>query len=498
MTNLVNKEINFLDLETTGTSFYKDRIIEVYVGKYINGELVKEFNTTINPGFKPDPFILKLTNIKYRELLNSPSFVDVSRDLYNFLGEELLVAHNARFDYGFLKSEFQKVNYILKNEYLCTVKLSRILYPEFKRHNLDSIIQRFEIPIGDRHRAKYDTLATSYFFFKVRESFSEEIFDNAYTKALKKNAVPENLLNFDFSKLPEKNGVYFFLNSDNYPIYIGKSNNIKKRVLSHLYSDVRVSKEYSVNKQTIDIQFITTAGNLGAELRESYLIKEKYPIYNRMLRKSSSMVKLIKELDSNGYINIKTVRDSKLDISELDNVLAVFENIIGTKEILSGIAKKNKLCPRFLGLEKGKGECFSYQIGLCDGACINKITAVEHNERLLNAFKNLSLGRWPYNEPILIIEKDIEDYEVFLVDKWCLIGSTKGEGELIDSNLSINKYTFNLDTYKILKRSLASQNCTILPYRFSNNLSNDFYKDFSDEYMESNLDIENLKFRTLY
>src|SRR5688572_21701666 len=88
----------FLDLETTGSHFSRDRIIEVYASKVLNGEVVGEFHSLFNPGFTPDPFILRLTNIKKEELELAPIFGDLASELYEFVKDDLIIAHNARFD----------------------------------------------------------------------------------------------------------------------------------------------------------------------------------------------------------------------------------------------------------------------------------------------------------------------------------------------------------------------------------------------------------------
>lgn len=466
----------FLDLETTGSHFSKDRVIEVYASKVLNGEVIGEFHSLFNPGFTPDPFILRLTNIKKEELFTAPQFGDLAEDLFNFVKDDLIIAHNARFDYGFLKSEFGNLGFDLKSSYCCSVKLSRFLYPKYQRHNLDSIIARFQIEAGERHRAKYDAEAIRIMFYKAIEENGEEIFLRAFTKSIKSAAIPTTLLKFDFNKLPESPGIYIFEttldnkekgnNDKDYrqknidessgikaPLYVGMSKNIKTRILQHLYSDYSSSKEFKVNSQVKDIRTIETAGVLGAYLRESYLIKNLMPLYNRALRRNSSLAKLTKKVDDKGYIHIDVERDSNVNVDELQNLIGVFENVSGTKDILRDIASEYNLCKKFLGLEKGKGACFSYQLGNCSGACIGKISALEHNKEVESAFKRLSIQKWPFENAIIIREVSSIKTEEFLVYNWCLIGSTLGEGQAVD----INGFSFNLDTYKILRRFLRSK-----------------------------------------
>jgi len=267
--------LNFLDLETTGTNHTKDRIIEVYVTKVRNNETIDTFHTFLNPGFRPDQFILNMTSIDPEDLEVAPEFEEKKDELLEFLAEDMLVAHNARFDYSFLKSEFARYGISLKNNYCCTVKLSRNLYPQYTRHNLDSIIERIGYKEdGIRHRADFDTEVIKKFFYIAYDEFGHESFEVAFKKSIKEAAIPEKMIGRDFSKIPDSPGVYIFLGKDNYPLYIGKSIHLRTRVMDHLYNDTSYNKDFQINQQMEEIKIIPTAGELGALLRESALIKK--------------------------------------------------------------------------------------------------------------------------------------------------------------------------------------------------------------------------------
>ncbi|MFS8131249.1 MAG: exonuclease domain-containing protein [Candidatus Dojkabacteria bacterium] len=443
--------LNFLDLETTGTNHTKDRIIEAYVTKVRNNETLDTFHTFLNPGFRPDQFILNMTSIDPEELETAPVFEDKMDELFEFLGDDMLVAHNARFDYSFLKSEFARYGITLKNNYCCTVKLSRFLYPEFTRHNLDSIIQRIGYAEdGIRHRADFDTEVIKTFFYKAYGEFGQESFETAFKKSVKQAAIPEKMLGRDFTKIPDTPGVYIFLDKDGFPLYIGKSIHLRTRVMDHLYNDTSYHKDQQINQQMTDIKIIPTAGEIGALLRESALIKKYQPVYNRMLKRNESMVKLRRIYDENGYSRVSTARETSMDTNEFQDVLGVYGNEIMVKTMLQGYAKKHGLCSKLLGTENGKGACFAYQLGQCKGACIGKVSADEYNELFDKVFGITKLASWPFEKPIVITEKNGELEEKLLFDKWCFIGTDAGTSK----ETIITKQLFNLDTYKIIRSFL--------------------------------------------
>jgi DNA polymerase-3 subunit epsilon len=156
---VLNEHLIFLDLETTGASAALDRVTEVGLVEVDNGRVLGEWSTLVNPGMSIPPMIQSLTGITDEMVACAPSFADISHDLLRRIDGKLLVAHNARFDYGFLRSEFQRVDILYISRVLCTVKLSRRLFPHHQRHNLDTLITRHGITCDARHRALGDARA---------------------------------------------------------------------------------------------------------------------------------------------------------------------------------------------------------------------------------------------------------------------------------------------------------------------------------------------------
>ncbi len=147
------KNFTIVDVETTGGSPYFSRIIEIGLLRVEKGEVVEEFQTLLNPG-KPIPeFITKMTGIDDNAVSMAPLFEDVADDLLYKFEDAIFVAHNVMFDYGFIKEEFRRLGYGFSADRLCTVKLSRALFKEYKRHNLSELIERYGFACDNRHRA---------------------------------------------------------------------------------------------------------------------------------------------------------------------------------------------------------------------------------------------------------------------------------------------------------------------------------------------------------
>ena len=153
---MYDRNVVFLDLETTGASAGQDRITEVGLIEVDDGYFVREWSTLVNPGIPIPPLIQSLTGINDAMVAGAPYFEDIAQELHDAIAGRMLIAHNARFDYGFLEQEFKRIDRDFSAPVLCTVRLSRKLFPQHARHNLDTLISRHDIDCDARHRALGD------------------------------------------------------------------------------------------------------------------------------------------------------------------------------------------------------------------------------------------------------------------------------------------------------------------------------------------------------
>lgn len=440
--------LSFVDLETTGTNATFNRIIEIGILKVQENKLVREYKQLINPETRVDPFIEKMTGINSHELEHAPTFAEIKDEVFEILKDSVFVAHNVRFDYGFLRNEFRRFDISFKLKHFCTVKLARILYPHLKKFNLDSIIANFNIDCVSRHRAFDDAKVLWDFYQKSRDTIENAQFEKAVNIALRRPTVPVNLSEDLLDDLPETPGVYIFYGADNTILYIGKSVNIHDRVLSHFSNDLLSAVDMKIAQQITHVETISTAGELGALLLESALIKKHQPIYNRLLRQSRKMMVLLKTTDENGYLGVQLSEMEVVDIDHLDQIIGVFRTQKQVKDFLHEIAKEYHLCPKLLGLEKTKSYCFYFQLGICNGACRNEEIYLKYNLRFDEAFYKHKIRPWRFDGPI-VLKEESTSHEAFIVDKWCLLGNAKNDEELSDVS---SDYVFDYDAYKILSK----------------------------------------------
>lgn len=450
--------ICFIDLETTGASFNYDRVIEVGIIRVEKGQVIKTFNSLINPHCLLSPEIELLTGIRSIDLENAPSFYEVKNEILEILDGTTFAAHNARFDYAFLKSEFKRQEITFNAKCLCTVKLSRKLFPQFSHHNLTALIERFNFSCENRHRAFDDAKVLWDFCQLIQTQFEAEVIEEAIKKVMKRPSVPVKLKEGELDNLPELPGVYIFYGENGMPLYVGKSINIRERVLSHFSADTESQKEMSIAQQIESIETIVTNGELGALLKESELIKKLQPLYNRVLRYKRRIL-VLKRAETKGmmdeYSRVELIETDQLTPSDLDSVLAIFKNKRSAKQFLVNAAKDHDLCEKLLGLEKTSTACFGYRLGRCKGGCVKKETPIKYNMRFEMAFAHSKITQWPFKGPIIIKDsKNTESCDLFLVDKWCFAGALDQTQGL--DGIELSKINFDLDTYKILKRHLLS------------------------------------------
>lgn len=441
-----------VDTETNGTSPNYNQIIEIGILRIEDGVLVDTYHTLIKPARMLPDVITSLTGITNDDLEYAPSFEEVAIPIRDILKGATLVAHNARFDYSFIKNEFRRVETSFNAKTLCTVKLSRTLFPKFAHHALDDIIKRHSIACENRHRA-FDDAAVLWEFLQQLDNTQEpEVFERAIKSAMGIEVMKSGVSRSLVQHLPHTPGVYIFYGKDKEVLYVGKSIDIKTRVMSHYSSDHRSGKELRMLDETADIGYHQTTGELSALFLESKLIKELNPVYNRALRKVKQLALMLLRKDEKGYRTADVVYHSKIELEDLPNLLGVFRTIKQAKEFLDLAVREHGLCPKILGLEKGSGPCFQHQLENCKGACVGKETPAFYNARFTDLFRQRKIKTWPYPGAI-VIKDEVDEYDgvAYVIDNWCLVKTFSYVGSETTEHESV-AVEFDYDAYKILTR----------------------------------------------
>jgi DNA polymerase-3 subunit epsilon len=441
----------FIDIETTGSNFERDRITEIGIKILINDGVVI-WESLIDPQTFIPQNIQRLTGITPQMVSGQPVFEEIGLQLKEELQGKVFVAHNARFDYGFIKASFKRMGIDFRPKVLCTVKLSRLLFPNQQRHNLDTIIAAHQLSVSARHRALGDADLLLQ-FWRVCENLVGKERLLAVVEELTGNAsLPPNINQGLIDSIPDTPGCYIFYGENKAPLYIGKSISMRSRVMGHFHSALSMRKEMKLALQVHDIEWIETGGEFSALILESRLIKERMPSMNIKLRRSKDLCAWSLIKDAAGVQKPTLVTYKNLQAGLQENLFGLFYSKREAHGYLAAIAKKYHLCEGLLGLEKlieGK-PCFGYQVKKCAGACIGATSVDIHNQQLKTALDLFKVQIWPYDSAIAI--KDGQ--QMIVLDKWCYLGTANDYEELYDF-ANTGKAEFDLDIYKIIKKALS-------------------------------------------
>jgi len=424
-----------VDLETTGGNTLRDRVIEAGIVLLADGRVVEEFSTLVNPGVRIPWAIQQFTGITQEMVTDAPPFAAVCDELLRRLEGRLFVAHNVRFDYGFLRSEFRRLGHAFRAPVLCTVRLSRALTPGQRGHNLDAVMERYGIQCSARHRALGDAQVLADFLRIARERWPAAELDAIVAGLMQAPRLPPQLDAGLIDELPEGPGVYLLHGEGEALLYVGKAKNIQSRVLAHFATDARSRRELELSRLVRRVEWIETAGEFGALLLEARLIKDRRPLLNRRMRASPVFwaIRLGDDAAGPRPIIVELEPDS-----DPGGGLGMFRSRGDAESALTGIVRDRELCAKQLGIESGAGSCVAHQLGRCHGVCIGQEPVALHAIRARLAFARLKRREWPFAGRIGIRERDwrgVEEVHVF--DRWCYEGRP-----------------FDQDIYRILLRTL--------------------------------------------
>jgi DNA polymerase-3 subunit epsilon len=326
-------------------------------------------------------------------------------------------------------------------------------------YSLDNLIRHFNIPFRNRHRAMGDVEATTILFEKIlaQEENNEKI-DDLINLGVKESRLPKNISLAFLHQLPEVAGVYYFYDAYGEVAYVGKSINIKKRVMEHFAKTT--NKARKLQQIVDDISFEITGSELIALLFESYEIKRLLPPINRAQRLRDFPYVIHQYTNEAGYICLEVAKPTAKLRKKL-NIIAEYPKIASAKGYLLKALNVFELCAYHCNVETGNQPCFNYHIKKCHGSCIAKESVEDYNTRVLEAIEYLLTI---FEEDFFILDQGRTETEkaVVLVEKGHYAGYGYIESENIFGEMSlrdaIKTVQGNAETAKIIRRFLAGKN----------------------------------------
>jgi len=409
----MTRKYAIIDIETTGGMIKRDKIIEIAIAIHDGTRIIDQFESLIDPGRSLSRQITMLTGITHTMLEGAPKFYEVARQVVEMTEGCVFVAHNVRFDYTFIKKAFEELGYNYTRKQLCTVRLSRMITPHLRSHGLDALCRFHGISNDQRHRAMGDVLATAKIFENLLQQGAHQAIDDIINYGIKASRLPASISLEELHNFPESCGVYYFYNKFQEVIYVGKSINIKKRIMQH-FSD-NTAKANKLAQRVHEISYEITGSELVALILEEQEIKRLQPEVNRQLRNKLFPFALYFYQAEDGYIHLIAEKIKKSIPADF-KIIKEYPKLAYAKGHLDGLIEEFNLCKNKCGDKTGIGHCFNYKIGQCKGACANEEPSESYNARVMEAigylqrtvkdnFFIIDTGRERDEKSVVMVEK---------------------------------------------------------------------------------------------
>ncbi|MEW6468141.1 MAG: exonuclease domain-containing protein [Bacteroidota bacterium] len=430
-----------VDIETS-----PNRITEIAIIRHDGQAVTERFQTLINPGEFVSPYITRLTGITNDMLEEAPRFEAVAKKIMELTTDAVFVAHSVNFDYGFIREEFRNLGADFRRRKLCTVRLSKKVFPGHRSYSLGNICSALDIPIRNRHRAMGDAEATVQLFEKILQHDKQDTIRFFLKRESKEAVLPPNLPKEVFEKIPESTGVYYFHDDKGKVIYVGKALNIKKRLLQHFQG--KGIKTRLFLEKIFDITYELTGTELIALLLESHEIKRLYPVYNRAQKTERGNWVLVDYTDKRGIHRLQVVKKKKGL-----QPLCTFKSFEAARDFMFGFIEEFGLCAKCCGVQNTPHACFDYQIKKCRGVCAGKEEIDAYNERVREGLEQFEGTQ----ETRIIVDKgrNRDEKSVILIEKGVYLGfgyfdSSMSFSSVEEAREIIKPYQHNADVKRIL------------------------------------------------
>ena len=435
------RPLAFVDVETTGPSPSADRIAEIGVIT-VDANQIERWTT-----------LIRATSHRRRRVRDdvaadaAPVFADIAIGLARRLSGRLMVAHNARFDHAFLRAEFDRVGIVLDTDVLCSVMLSRKLYPEFAHHDLDSLVAHHGLRAGVRHRALPDADLVWQWWECIHKQRSGDVIRDVVRGLVAGPMLPAHLAPALIDKLPEAPAAYVFHGERNEPLCVGAAGNLRRHVLDYFRVDRATSTSREYSHRITDITYRRTGGIVGARLHAAMLGTLHFAGTRRRLAAPSFTWRF--SPDTIPPVTVAALSDD--EDSRQTESFGTFASERRARNALIRLATRNRLCHCLLGIaaDSGKELCVACaETRKC--VCADRIARNRQLLRICNAIEPFRLAAWPYRGPVGIRERSA----LHVVDRWRFLGTAQDEHELHEL-LDTRAPQFDTRIYALLKRAIG-------------------------------------------
>jgi len=431
------RRLAFVDVETTGLSPATDRIAEIGVVT-VDGERVDRWATLVRTRSRRESE--RSASVSSSELLDAPAFRDIAAELATRLSGRLLVAHNARFDYAFLRAELERAGMAFDAEIVCTVMLSRQLYPDQHRHDLDALASRHRLDTATRHRALPDADLVWQWWQAIHRQWPSVVIDQKIARLLEGPVLPAHLDASLIERMPGSPGVYALHDDDGRALMVAAATNLKRAVMNYFRIDHASARALEYSHRITDITWRVTAGVLGARLHAAALSAERGGGRAEYTWKFAPdvvpSVSIARFVDSAG--------------AATEECFGWFASRRKAVNALARLAQRDRLCHVLLGVSGLAKECLACPVDHPTAGCVGRVACKKQLMRVYAALDAQRRPRWPHRGPVGIRERS----ELHIVDKWRFLGTALNEADVHDV-LEDRARDFDPRVYALLDRAFA-------------------------------------------
>ncbi len=432
------RRLAFVDVETTGLSPAVDRIAEIGVVT-VEGDCIDRWTTLVRTRSRRESE--RSASVSSAELDDAPAFRDIAATLAARLSGCLLIAHNARFDYAFLRAEFERAGIVFDAEVVCTVMLSRELYPHEPRHDLDSLASRHQLDAGTRHRALPDADLVCQWWQAIHSRWPPAVIDQKIARLLEGPLLPAHLDASLIDRMPESSGVYALHADYERDLMIAAATNLKRAVVNYFCIDHASARALEYSHRITDITWRVTGGVLGARLHAAALKAAHGGGQAEYTWKFAP--------DAVPSVSIARLEDGVGGTT--GECFGWFATRRKASNALVRFSQRHRLCHVLLGVSGlAKDRCQACPVDQPVAACVGRVACKKQLMRVYAALDEQRRPRWPHRGPVGIRERS----ELHVVDEWSFLGTARNETDVYDL-LEDRARGFDPRLYALLDRTLA-------------------------------------------